>query len=1242
INPTPRILPLPEDIIQCDSTYTNIVLESPSVFTGGLVSFRYEAEASGVAGDVTGFLATESGLSDGYVINRQLINHTDEPQTVTWIITPESGVACNDGPSDTVTVVINPTPRILPLPEEIIQCDSTYTNIILESPSTFTDGLVSFRYEAEASGVAGDVTGFLATESGLSDGYVINRQLINHTDEPQTVTWIITPESGVICKDGPSDTVTVVINPTPRILPLPEEIIQCDSTYTNIVLESPSTFTDGLVSFRYEAEASGVAGDVTGFLATESGLDDGYVISQRLINHTDEPQTVTWIVTPESGVACNDGPSDTVTVVINPTPRILPLPEEIIQCDSTYTNIVLESPSIFTGGTVSFRYEAEASGVAGDVTGFLATESGLDDGYVISQRLINHTDEPQTVTWIVTPESGVACNDGPSDTVTVVINPTPRIFPVPIDRVQCDSTFTDIQLISPSIFTNGLVTFRYQALASGSAGDITGFTSFDTDLANGYTISQRLINHTDEPQTVTYIVTPVSGVLCNDGPSKTIIVTIDPTPRAVPVNVDPDICYDEFTEIRLESPSVMTTGGIIYDYSISMTGVPGYITGNGLPATGVAEGEVLSFSYRNDYDSVLSVKYSIIPKGINSVCNPGPAAEVEVRVHPKPARDIIITQPFTCKTSASERGALRAIVGKGAEPLEIVWDGPLTYHVEGETDISNLDWGKYILEVTDNAGCSNRDSIQILPNLPTTRIFATPLIPNVHISCPGASDGTIDIYVPSGSTAPYEFRLVQNDTIEIDSGIFTGNYDPMNPDTYRRYYKMLGAGTYTLTIRDNNYCEVIKTTELNEPEPIVAQYEMSDYNGYSVSCRNYNNGFIRINSVTGGSGTYQFQWATESGPVQADPSGMLLESAGAGDYFVTITDVVLNCSVTDTITLTEPDGMNLESFILSESEDENYNIPCSGGNDGSIALTITGGSGIYTYLWNGPEGFTSEEKDISGLSAGPYVITVTDLNGCTLLLPETHEKPEFILTEPELLDFAYNLPQSADGAFNIDCSGGTGSVGVSVTGGSTGNYSYTWTTEDGSGIIQGVEDQPGLGAGIYTLRVSDLNGCETEKTFTLTSPLPLMLELTPTHITCNSPGFDDGSVDLSVSGGIAPYTYLWSNGDITEDISGLTQGTYSVVITDANGCEATAGVIVTDPPPLSFDADVSDYNGFNISCYGLSDGSIDITMSSGTQPYSFTWLMPDGSVRTTSSISGLAAGQYTLHIEDINSCIADT
>ena len=145
-------------------------------------------------------------------------------------------------------------------------------------------------------------------------------------------------------------------------------------------------------------------------------------------------------MTPVSPLGCNDGPSIDITVTVNPTPRIYPEPDDIIQCDSTATDITLESPSTFTTGLVTFRFTATATG---GVTGFTPGASGLPNNHVIADNLVNPTDLPQTVTYIITPVSPLGCNDGPSVSVVVTINPTPRIIPV-IPVIQCDSTTTAI------------------------------------------------------------------------------------------------------------------------------------------------------------------------------------------------------------------------------------------------------------------------------------------------------------------------------------------------------------------------------------------------------------------------------------------------------------------------------------------------------------------------------------------------------------------------------------------------------------------------------------------------------------------------------------------------------------------------------------------------------------------------------------------------------------------------------
>ena len=1119
---------------------------------------------------------------------------------------------CSDGPSVDFVVRVNPTPRVLPvvLPP---QCDSTNTNITLHSPSTFTGGVVKFRYTATAP--AG-ITGYTTSADNLDNDYVIADFLVNLTDSPQTVTYTVTPVSPLGCNDGPSVDITVTVNPTPRVYLEPDDIIQCDSTATDITLESPSAFTTGLVTFRFTATATG---GVTGFTPGASGLPNNHVIDDNLVNPTDLPQTVTYIITPVSPLGCNDGPSVSVVVTINPTPRIIPV-IPVLQCDSTTTAITLQSPSTFTTGLITFKYTTSAPA---EVTGHTPSATDLPNNHVITDNLVNLSDSPQTVTYHVVPVSPLVCADGPGIDITVTINPTPRIFPVPQDIIICDSTTTSITVESPSTFTSGTVTINYTA--SAPAG-LSGYTENATGLSSGFIIADNLINTTDAPLTVTYRLVPVSGVVCNNGPAIEVKVTVNPTPRAVPVNVSPAICYGDLTAIRLESPTIMTSGEIRFDYDIA---VPSGVAGNPDSGIGMRPGDVLSFRYSNTDDTVKSVFFTITPKVDGLNCPAGNASVQEVRLHPRPVRGINILEPFTCEASVG-LATLEAVISRGAGPYSVSWGGPVGYTKKDSLVITNLYAGYYWLEVADNLGCKGDSSINIANLSASPRIIPIPVLPNIHVSCPGGNDGTARIFVREGITKPYSYWFMDEDGDVLYTGVFSDIYDVNDPTTYN-VCENLTAGTYTLLIRDLNGCETTRQAELNDPEPIIVSMDLSDYRGSNISCRGYSDGFIEA-SASGGTAPYSYLWYPESGTLTVSTNTSRLDSIPAGKYYLLVTDF-MGCTMTDSITLTDPPGMDLASSEVSHSNDNIYNISCNGASDGYIKIEVTGGSGNYTYSWTGPDGYSAVTKDISGRKAGTYTCTVTDINGC-ILTP----KPEFLLEEPAPLVVSSMSSESADGDFNITCAGGTGTVDVTVTGGSEDNYIYLWTTADGSGIVPGEQDQNSLTAGLYHLRVTDLNGCITETDITLTEPPALVAELVPTHINCQVSGFNNGSIDLEVSGGIAPYSYLWSNGAVTQDISGLTQGTYQVEVTDASGCQTSGSILIEDPPPLTYEPVISEYNGYNISCYGRSDGSIQINPTTGTPPYVFSWEGPDGFTATTKDISGLRAGSYILSIIDSKMC----
>ncbi|HSL86956.1 MAG TPA: PKD-like domain-containing protein, partial [Bacteroidales bacterium] len=903
VNPTPRIFPVLTDLIQCDSTTTNITLQSPSTFTSGVVTFNLSATAP--AG-LSGYTPLAAGLANGHVITDNLVNNTDAPLAVVYTITPVSPGICNNGPSQTFSVTVNPTPRIFPVPASTEQCDSTVTNILLQSPSTFTSGDISFKYVVTATG---GVTGYTTPVSGLPNNHIIADELVNPTDEPQTVTYVITPVSPVGCNDGPSRIVTITVNPTPRIFPVPPGIIQCDSTLTSITLLSPSTFTSGLVTFKFTATATG---GVTGYTPSAASLPVGFVIEDFLVNPTDAPQTVIYRVVPVSPLGCNDGPAQIITVTINPTPRIYPVPPDIIQCDSAITNILLQSPSTFTSGMITFRYTVVATG---GVTGYTTPVSGLPNNYIIADQLINPTDAPQSVTYTVYPVSPVGCNEGPRQVITVIINPTPRFYVTAVADTLCNNETSVFTITTPTTLTAGNVYFNYTIEAvSGDISVISGYTTSSGVVIPGpgpVTFTQTLTNHSDAVQWVrfrlhpysrntgggdcdhgpardtliTLIVEPtpkVEGLISNDticnnspitytlatpttaiygvrfnvivinpypevtGPSDradlstlsvinetlsnsgdtarmvmyvvtpstitqtgiqkctgindTIRLWINPTPRVIPINIRPAICYGDLTDITLTSPTVMTKGDIRFDYVVTSSGLPGDITGMFDPGSDVNQGDILAFRYRNYYDSVLSVFFTITPKASALSCVPGDMSVQEVQVHPKPNRGIQILKPLTCDVG-SGLATIRATISRGADPYHLVWDGPVGFHAEDSIELHNVYGGQYTLRVTDNLNCTGDTLINVIPLTARPQIFAFPILPNTQVSCPGGSDGTVRVYVNFGITAPYRFWVVRNGVDTLFSGILLNNYSPADPATYR-IYTGLTAGEYTLIIRD--------------------------------------------------------------------------------------------------------------------------------------------------------------------------------------------------------------------------------------------------------------------------------------------------------------------------------------------------------------------------------------------------------------------------------------------------------
>uniref|UniRef100_UPI002611C4BA T9SS type A sorting domain-containing protein n=1 Tax=Flavobacterium sp. TaxID=239 RepID=UPI002611C4BA len=288
------------------------------------------------------------------------------------------------------------------------------------------------------------------------------------------------------------------------------------------------------------------------------------------------------------------------------------------------------------------------------------------------------------------------------------------------------------------------------------------------------------------------------------------------------------------------------------------------------------------------------------------------------------------------------------------------------------------------------------------------------------------------------------------------------------------------------------------------------------------------------------------------------------------------------------------------------------NVSCFGGTNGTINLTPTGGTSPYTFNWGG--GVTTEDR--TGLAAGTYSVTITDNNGCTGTVSG------ITVTQPGAAVSGTTV------VTNVSCNSGTnGTINLTPTGG-TSPYTFNW----GGGIT--TEDRTGLAAGTYSVTITDNNGCTgTVSGITVTQPAAAVSGSTVvTNVSCNS-GIN-GAINLTPTGGTGPYTFNWGGGITTEDRTGLAAGTYSVTITDNNGCTGTvSGITVIQPSAIS----TATGSQTNVSCIGLTDGSATVAPSGGTPGYTYSW-SPSGG--TSATASGLAVGGYTVTVTDANGCTA--
>ena len=529
-----------------------------------------------------------------------------------------------------------------------------------------------------------------------------------------------------------------------------------------------------------------------------------------------------------------------------------------------------------------------------------------------------------------------------------------------------------------------------------------------------------------------------------------------------------------------------------------------------------------------------------------------------VIVHPNPTIQLLNQTNVLCFGNAT--GAL-SVASSGAAPNTFSWSNGSTSSAP-----TGLSAGTYSVTVTDANTCQSSSPYTITqPSQIVGSISATSNFNGFNVSCFGSSNGSASVSTVGGVPG-YTYLWNNGSTLNTATN--------------------LPAGPASVVITDANGCT--KTVSVGIIQPSLITVTSAQTN---VSCFGGANGALNI-TVTGGATPYSYVWS--NGAITQDVSGLT-----AGVYSVTITDAN-GCTKLATYTITEP----IAPLSLTETH---VNILCYGNTTGSINVSPAGGTPAYTYAWS--NGATTE--DLTNLSSGTYTLVLTDSKGCVL-------NQAIVLVQPA-------APLNVVTAItDVACfSDSTGSIDLTVSGGTVAHM-YNWSN------AQTLQDLINYPTGTFNVTITDSNLCTVNLTgLTINQPIaPLSASAIIDSVNCYQGA--DGAVDLTVLGGTAPYNYAWTNGSATQDLSNLTQGTYSVLITDANSCNYNLTATVYQPlDSISILESIVD-----VLCFGQATGSIDAAPQGGTLPYVYSW--SNGAV--TEDIQNLISSTYTLTVTDINGC----
>ncbi len=1188
VNPSGQVNPIANQIL-CTNTSTTAVIFSTNN-TGGSTIYNWTNSNTGI-----GLAASGSGTIDAFNVT----NTTPSPITGTITVTPSfsNGTPACPGPSQTFTITVNPSPAISFSPTNQTICSGDTSALV--TLSSTTSGATFSWTATQPTGITGVIT------SGTNT--IPAQTLINTTNAPITITYaaIAATNDASACA-GSTFNYTITVNPRPSITESFTDAICSGGSFSITPLNSSlnSIPTGTTYSWGLPIVTGGLTGGASGVNQT--------TIGGTLVNPTNTVQTATYTVTPIFN-SCS-GSTFTVVISVNPKPVIANVTPAAICSETTFSVTPTNGSGNIVPSNTTYTWTISTNT---NITG--ASASSTSGVTTISQTLTNTTNTPQTIVYTVTPTSGDTGNCvGTSFDITVVVNPKPFILAT--TPTICSATaFTVTPTNGSGNIVPSATTYTWTTPVSTPAGAITGGTAQATGLT---TISQTLTNTTTAPATLEYTVTPTSGA-CTGTPF-TITVTVNPTPTTLGLTNQTYCSAVPTTEI------VLTNGvsGTTYTWTNSNTAI-------GLAASGT--GNIPVFTPTNSGTAPITATISVIATANGCART---AETFTITVNPSPAISFSPTNQTICSGDTSALVTLSSTTSgatfswAATQPTGItgvITSGTNTIPVQTLINTTNAPITityAAIAATNDTSACAGSTFNY------TITVNPRPAIENqsfVICSEQGFTvapvDGTpnANTIVPIGTT--YTWTISANSNITGASAGTGGQISQVltNMSTTIQtivYTVIPTAGScvgtaFTITV------EVY-------PKPDVL-FNLAN----QTICNNTATSEVTLSSSL--PGNISFAWTAN---IPAGISGAIASGTNTipVQTLVNSTNTPLTITYTAAATFTSNGNSCTGNDVVYTitvnptftasgvvSNYNGYNVSVFGGNDGTINLTVAGGSGTYTFSWTGPIGFTATTEDITGLIAGTYTVTINDGYCAPIILTFTLTQP------PELL-----VQQDPALTINLICFGNSnGAIGILITQESVSPYDYTLLDSTNT-IVQTITDSTnlnpqftGLVAGTYSVLVTDANGgTKTVTGLVVSQPNDIVITPTITEITCY--GANNASITLNVTGGTSPYQANWSNLATGFFQDNLAAGSYTITITDANGCIKPITIVIQEAPIFTINPVVT-----NISCYGANNGSINLNLIGGQAPITLTW--SDGSTSGTVR-NNLLPGTYSVTIVDGTPC----